>query len=193
MRVGVRIALALTALAFVLAGCAARDPAVMSNDTIRAGNWRIETQNDRITGAPLESALLTAPSSHSGEAFPKKATLQLACFNKKPLVRFAFEVKVATTRSNEFGYRFDDRPGHQIAAGFLGDDKVAVIESAAEIAQFLNEMADSKMLYVRIRSLGFGRTTAELNVEGARAAITATTAHCPPMIEEPKPARKPRR
>jgi hypothetical protein len=137
--------------------------------------------------------LLVAPSSHSGEAFPKKATLQLACFNKKPLVRMAFEVKVATTRSNEFGYRFDDKPGHQIAAGFLGNDTVAVIENGPDVAQFLSELADAKILYVRIRSLGFGRTTAEFNVEGARAAIAATTAHCPPVIEEPKPARKPRR
>jgi hypothetical protein len=170
-----------------------RDPAVDTGNTARAGNWQIETHIDRITGAPLESALLVAPSSHSGEAFPKKATLQLACFNKKPLVRFAFEVNVATTHSNEFGYRFDDKPGHQITAGFLGNDKVAVIESNAEVAQFLDELADGKTLYVRIRSLGFGRTTAEFNVEGARAAIAATTAHCPPVIEEPKPARKPRR
>jgi hypothetical protein len=189
--VGIRLSPVIVAV--LLSACATRDPIVVSNDTTRAGNWQIETQTDRITGAPLESALLIAPSSHSAEAFPKKATLQLACFNEKPLVRFAFEVKVATTRSNEFGYRFDDKPGHQIAAGFLGDDKVAVIERAADVAQFLDELADAKMLYVRIRSLGFGRTTAEFNVEGARAAIAATTAHCPPAIGEPKPARKPRR
>jgi hypothetical protein len=182
-----------TIIAVFLCGCATRDPAVMTNDTTRAGNWRIETQIDRITGAPLESALLVAPSSHSSEAFPKKATLQLACFNKKPLVRFAFEVNVATTRSNEFGYRFDDKPGHQITAGFLGNDKVAVIERAVNVAEFLNELADAKILYVRIRSLGFGRTTAEFNVEGARQAMAATTAHCPPVLDEPKPARKPRR
>lgn len=187
------IKVSVIVIAVLLCGCATRDPAVVSNDTRRAGNWQIETQIDRITGAPLESALLVAPSSHSAEPFPKKATLQLACFNKKPLVRFSFEVKVATTRSNEFGYRFDDKPGHQIAASFLGNDTVAVIDSAADVTQFLNELADGKTLYVRIRSLGFGRTTAEFNVEGAGAAIAATTAHCPPVIEEPKPARKPRR
>ena len=176
-----------------LTACAVRDPTVGTSNITTAGNWQIEKQIDRITGAPLESALLTAPSSHSGEAFSKRATLQLACFNKKPLVRFEFEVKVATTRSNEFGYRFDDRPGHQITAGFLGNARVAVIEDSAAIAQFLGELATGQKLYLRIRSLSFGRTTAEFNVEGATAAMAATTARCPPVIEEPKPNRKPRR
>jgi hypothetical protein len=186
----VRVVVLLTAL--LLSACA-RDPVVGMTNTTRAGDWQIEKQIDRITGAPIESALLTAPSSHSSEPFPKKAVLQLACFNKKALVRLVFEVKVATTHSHEFGYRFDDRPGHQITVGFLGNDKVAAIEDGADVAQFLSEMATAKTLYVRIRSLGFGRTTAEFNVEGADAAMAATTAHCPPVIEEPKPKRKPRR
>jgi hypothetical protein len=189
----VRIVLLLVALLSLSACAGIRDPAVGTSNTTAAGNWQIEKQIDRITGAPLESALLTAPSSHSGEAFPKKATLQLACFNKKPLVRFEFEVKVATTRSNEFGYRFDERPGHQITVRFLGNDRVAVIEDGAAISQFLNELATAKILFLRIRSLGLGRTTAEFNVDGAAAAMAATTAHCPPVIEEPKPTRKPRR
>lgn len=187
-----RIVLLLMGLLW-LGGCTIRDPAVGTSVTAAAGNWQIEKQIDRITGAPLESALLTAPSSHSAEPFAKKATLQLACFNKKPLVRFAFEVKVATTHSHEFGYRFDERPGHQITIGFLGNDQVAVIEDGAAVAQFLDELATAKTLYVRIRSLAFGRTTAEFDVEGAAAAMAATTAHCPPVIEEPKPKRKTRR
>lgn len=190
----VRRAVQVTVVALLLGACAgARDPAVVPADTIRSGDWRIETQIDRITGAPLESALLVARSSHSSEPFPKKATLQLACFNNRPLVRFAFEVKVASSTSNEFGYRFDDKPGHQIPARFLGNDTVAVIENGADVAQFLAELGTAKTLYVRIRSLGFGRTTAEFNVDGAPAAIAATTAHCPPAIEPPKPKRKPRR
>lgn len=188
-----RNVLLLMALLWLSACAGIRDPAVGTSNTTPAGNWQIEKQIDRITGAPLESALLTAPSSHSGEAFPKKATLQLACFNKKPLVRFEFEVKVATTHNNEFGYRFDERAGHQITAGFLGNDRVAVIEDGAAIAQFLDELATGKKLYLRIRSLSFGRSTAEFNVDGAVAAMAATTAHCPPVIEEPKPKRKPRR
>ena len=87
----------------------------------------------------------------------------------------------------------DERPGHQIAANFLDDDKIAVIENGAEVTTFLNELATAKTLYLRVRSLGLGRTTAEFNVEGGAAAIAATTAHCPPVVEEPKPKRKPRR
>ena len=60
-------------------------------------------------------------------------------------------------------------------------------------SRFLNELADAKTLYIRIRSLGFGRTTADFNVEGGAAAMAATTGRCPPAIQEPKPKRKPRR
>ena len=187
-----RLLLLLMALLTLSACAGARDPAVAPGNTTQAGNWQIEKQIDRVTGVPLESALVVTSSSHSSEPFPKKATLQLACFNKKPLVRFSFETKVATTYSNEFGYRFDDRPGHQIAAGFLGNDKVAVIENGADVAQFLDELKDARTLYLRIRSLGFGRTTAEFNVEGAAAAIAATTAHCPPVIEDVKRRRNAR-
>jgi hypothetical protein len=177
--------------ACLLGACAARDPLVAPSGTAAAGNWRIETQVDRITGAPIESALLTAPSSHSSQPFPKRVTMQLACFNKQPIVRFAFEVNVATTRSNEFGYRFDDKPGREITARFLGDDKVAVIDNGADVTQFVNELAAARTLYLRIRSLSFGRTTAEVDVEGAPAAIAATVAHCPAVIKEDR--KKPRR
>jgi hypothetical protein len=187
----VRVVLVLTAL-LSLSACA-RDPLVGTSNMKRAGNWYIERQVDRVTGAPLESALLTAPSSHSTEPFPKRTTLQLGCFNKQPLVRFAFETKVGTTSSNEFGYRFDDRPGHQITARFFGSNTVAVIDESADVARFLDELATAKVLYLRIRSLSFGRTAAEFNVEGAAAAMAATTAHCPAAIEQPKPKRKSRR
>jgi hypothetical protein len=186
----VRALLLLTTLLF-LSACA-RDPLVGTSIATASGNWRIETQTDRITGTPLESAIVTAPSSHSTEPFPKRVTLQLACFNRKPLVRFSFETKIATTTSNEFGYRFDEKPGHQIQAGFLGNDKIAVIENGPDVAQFLDELKDAKTLYLRIRSLGFGRTTAEFNVEGAAAAMAATTAHCPPVVEDVKRRRNPR-
>ncbi len=177
----------------LLAACAGRDPVVTTSDTVPSGDWRIERQVDRITGAPIASAMLTAPSSHSGDAFPKRAMLQLTCFNKAPLVRFSFEVKTGTTRNAELGYRFDDKPGHELAARFLNDDKVAVIEDGAEVTQFVGELATAKQLYLRIRSLSFGRTSAEFNVAGAPAAIAATTATCPAVIEAPKPKKKSRR
>jgi hypothetical protein len=188
----VRGLLLLITLLSLCACAGVRDPTVGISNIEQAGAWRIEKQIDRITGAPLESALVVASSSHSSEPFPKKATLQLACFNKKPLVRFSFETKVATTYSNEFGYRFDDKPGHQIEAGFLGNDKIAVIENGPEVARFLDELKDAKTLYLRIRSLGFGRTTADFNVEGAAAAIAATTAHCPPVMQDVKHRRNTR-
>lgn len=187
-----RILLSLTS-ALLLAGCAGDPVASPITNTKVVGTWQIENDTDRITGAPLTSAFNTAPSSHSTEYFAKHATMQLTCFNKKPLVRFSFEVKAGTSTSNELAYRFDEKPGHTIKARFLGDDRVAVIEDGADVTQFINQLATSKTLYLRIRSLGHGRSSADFNVADAPAAIAATTAHCPAVIEPPKPKKKSRR
>jgi hypothetical protein len=170
---------AMAMIAGVLGSCAARDPAVSSSDTMAAGNWKIERPIDRITGAPLASAMLSTPSSHTSEPFPKHVLMQLTCFNQAPLIRFAFEVKVGTTRNAVLGYRFDDKPGHEINARFLNDDKVAVIEDGADVTQFIDELSSAQLLYLRIRSLSFGRTTAEFHLDGAPAAIAAAFANCP--------------
>jgi hypothetical protein len=44
--------------------------------------------------------------------FPKNALLQLVCFKNEPIVRFALEVKIGSTRNSELGYRFDEKPGY---------------------------------------------------------------------------------
>ena len=93
-----RLLLLLMALLTLSACAGVRDPAVAPGNTTQAGNWQIEKQIDRVTGVPLESALVVTSSSHSSEPFPKKATLQLACFNKKPLVRFFWFFSTTTHR-----------------------------------------------------------------------------------------------
>jgi hypothetical protein len=174
------------AAALPLTACATRDPAVGQTDVASAGNWKVERQVDRITGSPLASAMLSAPSSHASEPFPKRVLMQLTCFGHAPLVRFAFEAKVGTTRNATFGYRFDERPGHEIKARYLENARVAVIDDPADVKLFVDELTTAHTLYVRIRSLSFGRTTAEFHVDGAPAAIAAAFKDCPRETEPPK-------
>lgn len=174
------------AAALPLAACATRDPAVGQSDVTNVGNWKVERQIDRITGTPLASAMLSAPSSHASEPFPKQVLMQLTCFGHAPLVRFAFEAKVGTTRNATFGYRFDERPGHEIKPRYLENARVAVIDDAADVKQFVDELATAHTLYIRIRSLSFGRTTAEFHVDGAPAAIAAAYKDCPREADQPK-------
>jgi len=167
--------------ALFAAACATRDPAVTTANTASAGNWRIERQVDRITGAPLASALLvTRNASNSTVAFPQPAMLQLTCFDKRPLVRLSFNFKVGSNRNSRLGYRFDDKPGHEIDARFLDDYKTVVIEDRAEVERFASELASSGTLYVLIRSLNAGRSSAEFKLDGAPAAIEAGFAGCRP-------------
>jgi hypothetical protein len=169
----------LAGLAAALGGCQARDPLVSSAQAMPAGNWRIERQVDRITGAPLSSAfLMTRNSSNSAVPFPKPAMLQLSCFKDQPTVRLAFEFKIGSSRNSEFGYRFDQKPGHEIKVRFA-DLKTVVIEDAGEVTRFVTELASSSVLYVRIRSLNAGRSSAEFQLAGAPAAIEAALARCP--------------
>jgi hypothetical protein len=177
-------------LAVLLGACAARDSYVAAPANTASGAWKIERQVDRITGTPVPSAIIVIDNaSNSFADRPRPASLQLTCFDGKPLVRFAFDFKVGTEGNAMLGYRFDERPGRDNAAArFLQEHRTVVIEDRAEIARFVGELADARSLVIRIRSLSSGRTTAEFKVEGAPAAIEAAFAGCPVTL--PAESRK---
>ena len=173
--------LAFVGIASLVGGCTARDPYVSTANTISSGEWKIERQADRITGNAIASALLrTRNSSHSGEDYAKPASLQLTCFERNPVVRFSFEFKIGSDKNSLLGYRFDEKPGHDnVESRILLGYTVIVIEDRAAVAQFIDELVSSNVLYVRIRSLNAGRTTAEFRVAGAPAAVQTGLAECP--------------
>jgi hypothetical protein len=176
-------------LASGLGGCL-RDPYV-AGSPVASGNWRIDRQTDRITAAPVSSSqLFTTSSSHSGEPFAKPASIQLTCFENKPVVRFAFEFKIGSDKNTFMGYRFDDKPGRDnVESRVLYGQQMIVIEERAAVAQFVADMAGSSSLYVRIRSLTNARTTAEFKVDGSDAAVQSAYADCP-IAPDPLPARR---
>ena len=163
--------------------CSTRDPSVFQNEsnTVAAGNWRIERTPDRITGVPVPSAqLATLKASNSIAPDPKPASVQLTCFEGKPIVRFAFDFKIGSDANSILGYRFDDKPGHDnVPSRILLGYTVVVIEDGAAVAQFTQELASSKSLVVRIRSLNAGRTVADFETDGGKAAIDAVLTNCP--------------
>jgi len=113
--------------------------------------------------------LRTRSSSHSGEDYAKPAQLQLTCFERNPVVRFSFEFKIGSDKNSALGYRFDDKPGRDnVESRILIGYTVIVIEDKAAVAQFVDELVNSNTLYLRIRSLNGGRTTAEFRVEALR-------------------------
>ncbi len=175
-------------LAAPLGACATRDPFVTSANAIASGNWKIEQQADKITGAPLGSAQLTTTvSSNSADTKVRSAMLQLTCFDKTPVVRISFEFKVGSDKNTIVGYRFDDKPGRDnIESRILSDHTIVVIEDGAEVKRFLADMPDASKLVIRIRSLNAGRTTAEFKLDGAPAAIEAAYKDCPVVIDQPK-------
>jgi hypothetical protein len=183
--------------ALSLGGCAV-DPYVWGSKVAAVGDWKIERQEDRVTGRPVSSAyVLTRWGSSTHAVVPQVVSLQLMCFVDKPVVRFTFQAKVGTNLNSFLGYRFDDKPGHEIGARFVQSSSVVVIEDQAEVAQFVTELATSKSLYVRLRSLAADRNSAEFNVEGAPAAIESALASCPvappgatPQQAAPVPRRR---
>jgi hypothetical protein len=173
--------LALVGAALLLGGCVARDPYVAGATTVSSGEWKIERQTDRVTGSNITSAsLFTRNASHSAVDFAKTAQLQLICFEGKPVVRFSFDFKIGSDKNSMLGYRFDDKPGHDnVESRVLIGYTVIVIEDKTAVAQFVDELLNSNQLYLRIRSLNGGRTTAEFRVGGAAAAVQAGFAECP--------------
>jgi hypothetical protein len=153
---------------------------VNATNTTPSGEWRIERQIDRVTGAPISSVLLmTSRVSNGNAVFAPPAQMQLACFKEHPVVVISFAFKIGSTRNAELGYRFDDKPGHEPRVRVVEDYKRVVIDDPNEVARFAGELATADGLYVRIRSLNTARTSAEFKVAGAPAAIAAAYAGCP--------------
>ena len=186
-RVAYRLRRAAALLAFLLpislwlTACQTKDAFTTSPSRAEnAGEWKVEKQVDRITNQPVSSAFVMTRASNSMVDNPKSGQLQLLCFDKQPVVRFAFEFKIGAEQNSEFGYRFDDKAGHDnIAARILKGNNVAVIEDRAAVQRFVEELASSRTLFVRVRSLNMGRTAAEFKVEQAQQAIDAAYANCP--------------
>jgi hypothetical protein len=169
-------------VALMLSGCITQD----SNFTA-AGSWRIDRRIDRITAAPVAGASVTTfNSSHSGEFGTRPASVQLTCFESQPIVRFAFEFKIGSDKNTILGYRFDDKPGRDnVDSRVLFGNQVIVIENRPAVAQFVADLAGSRLLFVRLRSLNGGRTAAEFKVDGNDAAVQAAYADCPLTPEPP--------
>ncbi len=158
----------------VLSGC-------VSNGTARSGSWVIDQRPDRITGAPVGGAYTMAWGATSSAA-PGiyHASLQLTCFENRPIAKLAFQFRVGSDRNTSFGYRFDDKPGHDaVESRVLLGNRVLVIEDDAALRQFVAELRGSAKLFVRIRALNAGNSAVELKVEGSEAAIDAAYAECP--------------
>ncbi len=115
------------------------------------------------------------------------ALMQLTCFVKTPLVRFSFEFKIGSDKNTILGYRFDDKPGRDnVESRILIGYTVIVIEDQGEVFRFVQDLASSKMLLLRIRSLNGGRTVADFKLDGAQEAIEAGFAGCP-IVAPPPP------
>jgi hypothetical protein len=179
---GVRATLLMVA-GLGLGGCA-RDAFVTPSGETRSGAWYIAHQIDRISDTELPVSSLFAPASNSNYDWPRVSSLQLTCFEGKPLVRFAFDVKIGTSRNTALAYRFDDRPGHEdVESRVVRNNQIIAIEDPAALATFVSEMAGARTLYVRVRSLNGGRTAVEYPLAGSAAAMRAAFGACkmPPL------------
>jgi hypothetical protein len=160
--------------------CAGAKLLVVAARAGSSGDWRITEKTDAITGLPASTALLrSSKTMNSALAFTPASYLQLGCFKGKPSVGFAFEFDVGSTKDSEFGYRFDAKPGRRIGPRFLSNHSTIVIEAKADVEQFAAELTASKTLFVQIRSLTEGQTSAQFQVDGAQSAIAAAFAGCP--------------
>lgn len=179
---------AFVILCALLAGCT-RDPYVTHEGETRTGDWFIAHQVDRITAAELPSAIVFALASNTNVNYPRVSQMQLTCLDNRPLVRFAFDFKIGTNRDSVLGYRFDDKPGREdVESRLLRGQQILVIEDPITLAEFIDELVNSSVVYIRVRSLTAGRTAVEYPLEGATQAIQAAFATCP--MSRPLPQKR---
>lgn len=159
----------------VLAGC------VTDAGSIRSGSWLIDQKPDRITGTPVAGAVTrTWGATNSNNPAIRNALLQLTCFENRPIAKIAFDFRIGSDRNTSLGYRFDDKPGHDsVESRVLLGYQVIIIEDAAALQQFVDDLRGSNRLFVRIRSLNAGNSAVEFKVDGSETAIEAAYAACP--------------
>ena len=122
---------------------------------------------------------VTRKVSYGAILIPPPARLQLVCFKEQPAIVVGFDFKIGSTRNAEVAYRFDEKPGHEPRVRIVDDHKTVLIDDPKEVAQFVDELATSENLYLRIRALTAPRTSAEFTVAGAGPMIAAAYASCP--------------
>jgi hypothetical protein len=180
-------AVACVLVMLLLGACSNRDPYVTAAGETTSGNWKIARQLDKVTQTELPSASVRAMASNTYVANASGSLLQITCFDKQPIVRFAFEFKIGSDKNTILGYRFDDKPGHDsVASRVLTGETAILVDNPVAVAEFVNGMTGSQKLYLRIRSLTLGRTTAEYPLEGSATAVQAAFAGCPVMLAQTK-------
>ena len=190
MRTGLMRAGVMVIAASLLGACATGDASLTSAAAPAAapppspGDWKFERRADRVAGGPTTTAYLLVRSKNARNASRRPAliqfaSLQLMCFKNEPIVRLHFNYRVGANRSAAVAYRFDEKPGRDVKARFLPDFQTIVIENKTDVAAFVDELAASNTLFMRVDSLIVGSTSAEFRVQGAPAAIEAAFADCP--------------
>jgi hypothetical protein len=174
------------ALGLVLGGCAGDAARVAAPDKPDTGKWKFERRNDPVSRTQVTTAWLSIGKYDflSGRTFAGE--VQLMCFKRQPVVRFAFNVKIGTDKTATIAYRFDENPGHDVRAKFFARPKMIIVDNKAEVVQFVTELATSKSLYLRVSTLTVGNIAAKFPVHGAQHAIEAAFAECPLAPEKPR-------
>jgi hypothetical protein len=170
--VGIMRAVIWTAAALLLGACA-------TPDHPETGKWKFEPVFDPTVDAPVTTAFLSISRFEllTGDLY--EGNLQLMCFRKRPIIRFAFNIKVGTDRSAGVTYRFDGHPAREVNAKFFARDKVIVIDRLDEVEQFVGQLASAQNLFLRITVLTTDSIVARFEVHGARHAIERSFATCP--------------
>lgn len=179
--------IAVVGMLVVLGGC-------VTASAPEAGNWKIDRGYDRILGEPSAVAQLNSRSRNERQAqrrYPydqlQLGSLQLTCFDNAPVIRLEFNHRIGSNRTSVLSYRFDENPGRDTQARFLATYRIALIEDAKEVAQFVDQLRASSKLYVRVVSHVAGTTSVEFSLKGAPLAIDAAFQSCP--IDSPSRPR----
>jgi hypothetical protein len=111
------------------------------------------------------------------------------CFNSfasttKPLIHVMFAFQIGSKADSEIRYRFDEKPMQPVEARILRGLRIFVIENKTEVKQFLDGLATANALYIQIRSLDKGGTSAEFRVAGAQRGIDLLAAYCGPTTKK---------
>jgi hypothetical protein len=172
--------LAAAVLGALLAGCVPGEIPPSDLRAMQTPDWRWDTNQDQITGARSQSAVLTTMNVKiTRSSYQHGAALSLNCVDGRRTLIVVWGFPVSGGNPNTIGFRFAGLDGHEVPADFPNLE-TQLVDSPKAVNQFLTDAARSSAVYVRVVSMGGGSTAeANFSARGGAAIVAKFKEYCP--------------
>jgi hypothetical protein len=138
-----------------------------------------EEQRDKITDVPIYVGYVhTLQTSIAGSSELDVATVLVYCVGPEPAIEFRRGHPAAGSKNLNVAFRFEGQPGHNTKARYLNRTEQRTTD-VSDVRLFLDGLAKSSRLYVRVTSDLYGISSASFKLRGGTEIVERLRKACP--------------